>query len=35
MLAESKNDSDSIVFDLSNCGDVPLKFYQVKQFEDQ
>jgi len=35
MLAETKNDSDSIVFDLSKCGDVPLKFYQVKQFEDQ
>lgn len=34
-LAETKNDEDSIVFDLSNCTDVPLKFYQVKQFDGQ
>lgn len=34
-LQSDTRDSKSTIFDLDACADIPLKFYQVKQFEDQ
>lgn len=33
-LQSSQHDENSVIFDLSTCNDVSLKFYQVKQFND-
>ncbi len=34
-LTDTNYDADSIVFDLTNCDQASLKFYQIKQFADQ
>jgi len=34
-LQPTNNDANSVVFDLSLCDQTLLKYYQVKQFEDQ
>ncbi len=33
-LQHATHDDSSVIFDLSACKDVPLKYYQVKQFDD-